>query len=77
MKRCFQKLFPHEAYDEKQMHNILSYLKKLYHKFLAVRHFEEEGLQEQLYTVEQAYSFNQYDLMKNRFSSTEPSAKMV
>ncbi len=67
----FNKLFPRESYDEQQMHNVMSYLKKLYHKFLAVRHFEEESLQEQLYTVEQAYSFNQYDLMKNRSRQLE------
>ncbi len=62
----YSVLFPEETYDEQQMHNVMSYLKKLYHKFLAFRHFEEEDLQEQLYTVEQAFSFTQYDLMNNR-----------
>lgn len=71
----FDRLFPNESYDEQQLHNIMSYLKKLYHKFLAIRHFEEEGLQEQLYTVEQAYTFNQYDLMKNRSRQLEKKLK--
>jgi hypothetical protein len=71
----FDQLFPGEAYDEQQMHNVMSYLKKLYHKFLAIRHFEGEGLQEQLYTVEQAYAFNQYDLMKNRSRQLEKKLK--
>lgn len=67
----FEQLFSRQEYEEQQMHNILSYLKKLYHKFLAIRHFEEEDLQERLYTVEQAFSFNQYDLMKNRSRQLE------
>ena len=70
-EHTFSLLFPGEDYDEQQMHNIMSYLKKLYHKFLAYRHFEEEDLQEQLYTVEQAFTFNQYDLMNNRSRQLE------
>ncbi len=70
-KVVFRKLFPGQEYDEQQLHNVLSYLKKLYHKFLAFRHFEEEELQEQLYTVEQAYAFNQHDLLSNRSKQLE------
>jgi len=71
----FGCIFPDQPYDEQQLHNVMSYLKKLYHKFLAVRHFEEEDLQEQLYTVEQAYSFNQHDLMNNRSKQLEKKLK--
>lgn len=62
----FKKLFPKEAYDEQKLHNVMSYLKKLYHNFLSLRHFEEMPFQGQLFTIEAAYENNQFDLMKNR-----------
>ncbi len=74
-KAVFQQLFPDQDYEEQQLHNVMSYLKKLYHKFLAFRHFEEEDLQEQLYTVEQAYAFNQHDLLSNRSKQLEKKLK--
>lgn len=62
----FKKLFPKEKYDEQRLHNVMSYLKKLYHSFLAFRHFEETPFQGKLCTIEAAYESNQFDLMKNR-----------
>lgn len=62
----FKKLFPQEKYDEQRLHNVMSYLKKLYHSFLAYRRFEDTPFQGQLLTIEAAYDSNQFDLMKNR-----------
>ena len=62
----FKKLFPKESYDEQRLHNVMSYLKKLYHNFLSFRHFEDRPFQGQLFTIEAAYESNQFDLMKNR-----------
>ena len=62
----FKKLFPQESYDEQRLHNVMSYLKKLYHNFLAYRRFEDMPFQGQLFTIEAAYDNNQFDLMKNR-----------
>lgn len=62
----YKRLFPNEAYDEQQLHNIMSYLKKLYHRFIAINHLEVQTFQEQLFTLEAAYKSHQFDLLKNR-----------
>ncbi|MEL7121447.1 MAG: hypothetical protein AAFO07_18510, partial [Bacteroidota bacterium] len=74
-KELFNKLFSGQQYDEQQVHNILSYLKKIYHKYLAQRHFEESTLLDELHTVEQAYDLKQYDLMNNRAKQLEKKLK--
>lgn len=66
-KALFKRLFPEEkAYDEQKLHNVMSYLKKLYHRFLAVRFLEMKPFREQLFTLESAFEENQFDLMTNR-----------
>lgn len=64
--KVFKKLFPGLAFEEQKLHNTMSYLMKLYHRFLAYQYFEEQDFQEQLYTLEAAYFNNQFDLFKNR-----------
>ncbi len=62
----FRKLFPREAYDEQKLHNHMSYLMKLYHRFLAVEYMEGTPFLQELFTMEQAYAKFQFDLMNNR-----------
>ncbi len=62
----FKKLFPKKEYDEQKIHNVMSYLMRLYHRFLAYQQFEEQSLQEQFSTIQQAYSDNQLDVFTNR-----------
>lgn len=70
-KQVFKALFSRRPYDEQQLHNIMSYLKKLYHKFLAYSYFEERTFQEEVMTLEAAYEGNQFDLLKNRGKQLE------
>jgi hypothetical protein len=60
------RLFPKQAYDEQQIHNLMSYLMKLYHRFIAIGHLEEQDFQEQLFTLEASYKSHQFDLLRNR-----------
>ncbi|MCB0609466.1 MAG: hypothetical protein H6562_14890 [Lewinellaceae bacterium] len=69
--KVFKKLFPGVKYDEQQLHNIMSYLKKLYHKFLAYEMFEQSDFQEELFALEAAFESNQFDLLKNRGKQLE------
>ncbi len=62
----FGRLFPGEAYDDQKLHNVLSYLKKLYNRFLAYQYLESQPLREQLFTLESAFEANQFDLLTNR-----------
>jgi hypothetical protein len=63
----FKKIYPKEnAYDEQKLHNVMSNLKKLYHRFLAIDQFEKEPLLEELYTLASASDRNQFELMINR-----------
>ncbi len=62
----FEQLFPGQAYDEQRLHNVMSYLKRLYHRFLAQQFFEAQPLREQLSTLEAAYESNQFEVMTNR-----------
>ncbi len=65
-KRAFKRLFPDTPFEEQMLHNVLSYLKKLYHRFLAQRYFEKQPFLEQLFTVEEAYDSQQFSLFTNR-----------
>lgn len=65
-EQVFKHLFPRQKYQEQKLHNIMSYLKKHYHRFLAFEHFEEQEFTEQVYTIEAAFESNQFDLLKNR-----------
>ncbi len=62
----YKKLFPKEAFDEQKLHNVMSYLKKLYHRFLSHQYMESLDFQEQLFTLEYAYANNRFDLLTNR-----------
>ncbi|MEL7021953.1 MAG: hypothetical protein AAGK47_10105 [Bacteroidota bacterium] len=69
--RVYRKLFPQKAYDEQVLYNTMSYLMKLYHRFLAFQYFEQQPFREQLYTIEAAYKNRQFDLFKNRTKQLE------
>lgn len=62
----FKKLFPTSAFEEQQLHNLMSSLKKLYNKFMAVQYMEEQEYQEQLFLLEAANKQNLGDFLKNR-----------
>lgn len=71
----FKKLFPGEAFDEQKLHNVMSYLKKLYHRFLAYQFIEEQKYLEQLFTLEYTFETNQFDLLKNRAKLLDKALK--
>ena len=62
----FKQLFPNETYNEQQLHNIMSSLKKLFNRFVAVQCLEDQDFHEQLFLLEAAAKQNQADLLKNR-----------
>ena len=62
----YERLFPGANYDEQKLHNVLSYLKKQYHRFLAFEHVDQQSTVEQLLTLESAYKNARFDLMVNR-----------
>lgn len=72
-EKVYKKLFPRKAYDEQVLYNTMSYLMKLYHRFLAFQYFEKQPFREQLYTMEAAYQNRQFDLFKNRANQLEKS----
>ena len=65
-KTAFRKLFPGQPYEEQQVHNLMSYLRKLYLRFTAFEYMEQHRYQEQLYTMEAAYNSHQFDILTNR-----------
>lgn len=69
----FKRIFPNQPYHEQKLYNLMSYLKKLYQRFLAHQHFEKQAFQEQLFTLEAAYDNNQFDLLTNRAKQLEKS----
>lgn len=71
----FSQLFPGETFEEQQLHNVMSYLKKLYFRFLSIKYIEEQDFMEPLYTIESAYENNQFDLLKNRGKQVEKNLK--
>lgn len=62
----FRALFKGQPYEEQQLHNIMSYLKKLYYDFLAHEQLEQKRYNKRLYTLEAAYNNHQFDIMTNR-----------
>jgi len=74
-KAVFRRLFPDQAYEEQPVHNLMSYLKKLYHRFLAVEHAGQEPYTEQLLTMENAYDRHQFDLLLNRAGQLKKKLK--
>lgn len=72
-QRIFRKLFPGESFDEQRLHNLLSYIKKLYVRFLAFEEMERFPFLEQVLTLEGAYERNQFDLLVNRAKFLEKS----
>lgn len=69
--RVFKKLFPKTAFDEQQLYNVMSYLKKLYHRFLAFEFIEHQEFSLEMLTLEAAYENNRFDLLKNRGKQME------
>lgn len=65
------RLFPAVDYDEQQLHNVMSYLKRLYYRFLSIQHFEQQDFREEVITLEAAYENNQFDVLKNRGKQLE------
>lgn len=66
-----RRLFPKSDYDEQQLHNVMSYLKRLYYRFLSISHFEQQDFREEVITLEAAYENNQFDVLKNRGKQLE------
>ena len=64
-------LFPGEPYDEQKLHNVMSYLKKQFHRFMAFEYVDQHPLEEQLLTLESAYENARFDLMVNRAKQLE------
>jgi hypothetical protein len=71
--QLFKRLFPREPFDEQKLHNVMSYLKKLYHRFLAQQFYEKQAFQEQLFTLESAYEKSKFPLFNNRIKALEKS----
>ncbi|MBL7792144.1 MAG: hypothetical protein JNK77_07465 [Saprospiraceae bacterium] len=69
--KVYKRIFPKDPFDEQQLYNVMSYLKKLYHRFLSYQFFENQDFQEDLLTLEAAYENNQFDLLKNRGKQME------
>ena len=63
----FKKLFPEEeAYDEQKLFNVMSYLNRLFQKFLANEHLEEHEIKEKLLVIESARSRGMLSIVDNR-----------
>lgn len=71
----FKALFPGQAFDEQQVFNIMSSLKKLFHSFLAQQRYEDKKFDEDLFLLEAAYTNNQFDLLKNRAKQFDKKLK--
>ncbi len=67
----FKKLYPGKTYNEQRLFNLLSNLKKLLNRFLAVSYLEENPKMEALLTVETTHKHQQFDLMLNRAKQLE------
>ena len=70
-EQLFEKLFPGQAFDEQKMFNVMSYLKRLYQKFIAYEHLEKDELQQQLLILEGAFDYTQAALFDNRVKALE------
>ncbi len=65
-EKVFKKLFPKETYEEQKLQNTMSYLMRLYHRFLAIQNFEEQEIVEQLHIVQKAFKINNLEVFTNR-----------
>ena len=73
--KVHEQLFPNVKFEEQALYNLMSYLMKLFHRYLAIHHFEKADFQEPLMTLEAAYETNQFDLLKNRGKQLEKQLK--
>ncbi len=73
--KVHEYLFPDTKYEEQNLYNLMSYLMKLFHRYLAIHHFEEADFLEPLMTLEAAFESNQFDLLKNRGKQLEKQLK--
>ncbi|MEM8525530.1 MAG: hypothetical protein AAGG68_12890 [Bacteroidota bacterium] len=74
-EKIFQKLYPREEFEEQRLHNVMSYLMRLYHRFLAVQRFEEQEFEESVSTLEQAFKDSELDVFTNRSKLFEKTTK--
>ncbi len=65
-EKVYKKLFPGKAFEEQQLYNVMSYLKKLYYQFMAMEYIRKQRYLEVLYTIEEAFDTHQFDIMTNR-----------
>ncbi len=71
----FERLFPSKQYDEQKLHNVMSYLMRLFHRFLAFQRFEHDTFDEQLSTITKSYKDSRWDMFKNRSKFFERTTK--
>lgn len=64
--RLFSIIFPNSPYQEQLLHNLLAYLKKLYHKFIALEQLNSQNFTEELNALEYSYNSKQWDFFINR-----------
>lgn len=68
----FKKLFPKEPqYDEQKLFNVMSYLNRLFQKFIAHELIEENEVQEKLLVLEGARERGMWGFVDNRAKSLE------
>jgi hypothetical protein len=65
-ERAYKALFPGEDFNEQQLYNVMSYLNKLYYRFMAAEYTEKQRYQEAIFTLEEAFDNHQFDIMTNR-----------
>lgn len=65
-EQVFAKLFPGEDYREQAVFDLMSYLLKLYYRFIAQEEFQRQEGTGDLLALEFAYNTNRFDLLKNR-----------
>lgn len=75
-RRVYEVLFPGEAYHEQTLYNLMSSLKKLYHRFLAQEHLEGLKFEEEINLIQSAFHRQQFGLMKNRAKQLEKQLKV-
>ena len=68
---AFKILYPGEKYDEQKIYNLLSYLKKLFNRFLSFEYLEKKKFLEQTFLLEDAFENNRFDLLNNRGKQLE------
>ncbi|WP_421949217.1 hypothetical protein [Phaeodactylibacter xiamenensis] len=65
-ERAYKALFPGEDFNEQQLYNVMSYLNKLYYRFMAAEYTEKQRYLESIFTLEEAFDNHQFDIMTNR-----------